>query len=485
VVLVLALVADQAAWASARVPARPLPGRRIDRLVAGATRLFALRGQEVVTFDDAGQSLQRCGNLAAPPEREARAPIGAPDAEEVLRAAGLPDDDSTPEAEDALEDEGLGPRRRTTPAPELGVEARALAATRASDTVWIATSAGVFRGDGAGCAPAGLAGRDLILVASSGDVVVSASEDLLFRREWSADLAHEEEHGRQEPPETADGASSTFTVAAGLTTRPRALAVGAAGEAIVADDDGVLVVDASGEPARILDRPSDAVAVCDGMTAVLASDGVYTWRPGVPPTRAGDRPPARALVCGRGAAERWIATGLGIWTSSDGARWVERRETLGRSIAAAAVLGDRLWLAAEDGLIAVDAMGATDERATAPTETATAERGDPPADPGLQALRTRRWVAPTVPWPWLTAMVGAEETPLRRAYTFMVLLTFPLGRAGGRRADPTALAAELVERDRALAQEQTDLRTAARGGDEDDEIDARLAAVQQEREALR
>jgi hypothetical protein len=487
-VLVLFLVADQTAWASARAPARPLLGRRIDRLVAGATRLFAMRGQEVVTFDDAGQPVQRCGNLAAPPEREARASIGAPDAEEVLRAAGLPDDDSTPEAEDALEDEGLGPRRRTRQSPELGVEARAVAATHAADAVWIATSSGVFRDDGSGCAPAGLAGRDLFLVASSGDVVVSASEDLLFRRELSAEGPQEpyEEPGQQEPPETAEGASSTFTVVAGLTTRPRALAVGAAGEAIVADDDGVLVVDAGGVPARILDRPSNAVAVCDGMTAVLASDGVYSWRPGVPPTRVGDRPPARALACGRGAAERWIATGLGTWTSADGARWVERRETLGRSIAGAAVLGNRLWLAAEDGLIAVDAIGVTDEPSTEPAaEMATSESGDSPADPGLPALRTRRWVAPTVPWPWLTAMVGAEETPLRRVHTFMVLLTFPLGRAGGRRADPTALAAELVERDRALGQEQADLRAAARGDDEGDEIDARLAAVRQEREALR
>ena len=56
-------------------------------------------------------------------------------------------------------------------------------------------------------------------------------------------------------------------------------------------------------------------------------------RSGAPPARVGDRPPARTLSCGPTIGERWIATGVGVWSSSDGATWVERTEMLGRSVA--------------------------------------------------------------------------------------------------------------------------------------------------------
>ena len=136
------------------------------------------------------------------------------DADEALRAAGLPDDDSTPEAEEALEDEGLGPKRRTRPQPEAdaGILPHALAASEASDVVWIATSSGVFRGDETGCLPAGLDGRDLLLVAAAGGAVVAATDDLLFKRWPEVDRASDE--GK-------DDDSATFTVVAGLNERPR------------------------------------------------------------------------------------------------------------------------------------------------------------------------------------------------------------------------------------------------------------------------
>jgi len=71
-------------------------------------------------------------------------------------------------------------------------------------------------------------------------------------------------------------------------------------------------------------------------------------------------------------------------------------------------------------------------------------------------------------------MLGTERTPVRHAWSVMLLLTFPLGRLDGRRGDSTALAHALVERDGAMAAEQADLRGAAPGGDE---VDARLAAL--------
>ncbi len=464
--LLIALGCGPAARAATRAAVDPLPGRRIDRLVAGPTRLFALRGGEVVTFDGGGQALGHCGGFAAPPERDARAAIGAPDAEEVLRSAGLPDDDSTPDADDALADEGLGPRRRTRPVPDVGIVPRALTAMPTADRVWIATSSGIFRGDETGCAPMGLGGRDLLAVAAADGVVIAASEDLLFRRDTDPD---DDDH------DDGDG-GATFTVVGGLPSRPRALAVGADGEAIVADDDGVSVVGPDNTSTRILDRPTDAIAVCDGVAAVLASDGVYAWSRGAPPARVGDRPPARTLSCGPTIGERWIATGVGVWSSSDGATWVERTEMLGRSVADAAILGDRLWLAADEGLIA---LGASPAVAGAPGPAAW-RAGGTPLDPALPALATRRLLTPTIPWPWVTAAFGTERTPDRHAWTAMVLLTFPFGR-GGRRVDPTPLANEMVRRDLALAIEQMDLRAAPPG----EETDARLAAVQEEREALR
>jgi hypothetical protein len=481
-ILTLILAQSPAAWSAARPVADAVPGRRIDRLVAGSTRLFAVRGGQVVTFDEGGQPIGRCGGFAAAPQREPQPRIGAPDAEEVLRAAGLPDDDSTPEAEDALADERMGPPRPAPRTSPTGVVPRALAAVPAADAIWIATSSGIFRGDESGCEAAGLAGRDLVAVAASDRVVIAASDDLLFRREAAQDDDEGRDEGRDKRPDDdgrdddEDDGGATFLVAAGLTTRPRALAVEADGEAIVADDDGISIVGPENSSTRILDRATDALAVCGGVAAALSSDGVYTWSPGVPPARVGDRPPAHALACGRTAAERWIATGLGVWTSADGSSWIERVETLGRSVAGSAVVGDRLWLAADDGLVALDLSAPPDLEGTPAAGGAVgASTGG-----GWAALPTRRWLAPAIPWPWVTAALGAERTPVRQVWTVMVLLTFPLGRLITR-IDPTSLADELVRRDQALVVEETDLRAAPH----DDEVDARLAALRQEREALR
>jgi hypothetical protein len=457
-----------AARGPAGLPADPSPSRRIDRLVAGDGRLFALRGDEVVTFDGLGQQLGRCSAFAAPPPHADRTPLGAPDPEEVLQAAGLPDDDSTQDAEDALADEGLGPARRPQPLPPPGIEPRDLSAAPGAEVVWVATSSGVFRGDENGCAPAGLAGRDLVAVAATNGVVLAASEDLLFRREAPGGEESDDGSG-------AEDAGATFTVAAGLTSRPRALAVGADGQAIVADDDGVSIIGRDDTATRVLDRAADAIAVCGGVAAVLSSDGVYAWRPGGAVARLGDRPPARFLACGPTADARWIATGLGVWTSADGATWTERPELLGRSVAGAAWTGDRLWLAVDGGLVALDSGGEPRGGWSAGAAPGGGLSG------GWSALPTRRLKAPLIPWPWVTAMLGSERTPDRHAWSVMVLLTFPLGRAAGQRVDPTALSSELVRRDVALAAEEIDLLAAP----PNDEVDARLAAIRREREALR
>ncbi|HEX3905575.1 MAG TPA: hypothetical protein VH853_22310 [Polyangia bacterium] len=430
----------------------------VERIAAAADHLYALGGGEVLTFDGEGHPLGRCAGFTAPPQAERRAPLGAPDAEEALRAAGLPDgDDSTPEAEDALEDEGLGLRRRARKQLDGGVIPRALASNGRSGGIWIATSSGLFLGDEDGCRPAGLDGRDLLLVAANGEAVVGATEDLLFRR--------------------AGDDAATFTVAAGLVERPRALALEADGAALVADDEGVLLFTGAGEAERILDRPTDALVVCGDAALALADDGVYRWTAGAAPVRTADRPPVRAIACGPAPGARWIATGLGVWTSPDGVTWTERTETLGSSVAGAATVGERTWLAIDNGLSAIDLTSVQSDRPRA-------NRSFPigaPAAPGFAPLRPPRLVAPALPWPQVTAMFGAQRTIDRHVWELMLLLTFPLERAAGRRVDPTLVAAERARRDGALAGEEIEL-SAARG---DGERAARLDAVLNEREALR
>ena len=451
----------------------------LDQVVGGANRLFALSGAEVRTFDGEGETLGRCARFAPPPQKERRAALGGLDTEETLRAAGLPDDDSTPEAEEALVDEGLGPKRRTGPQPlsDTGILPHALATSEATDFVWIATSSGVFRGDENGCFPAGLDGRDLLLVAAAGGAVVAATDDLLFKRSPEVNPVTNDSNDSNDD-------SATFTIVAGLTARPRALALGADGAAIVADDDGVLVIGGDGTTARILDRPTEAVTVCGGVALALADDGVYRWTPGTPPVLTSDRPPVRGIACGPPGEARWIATGLGVWTSPDGATWTERTETLGRRVAGAAILGERIWLAIESGLIAFDPTAEQHARRSTGRSIVRAETAA-----GVAPLPTRHLVAPTLPWPEVTALFGTARTPDRRSWQVMMLLTFPLGRAAGRHGDPTVVAAESARRDQALAREQVDLATGADTND-DDALDdgerrARLDSVRQEREALR
>jgi hypothetical protein len=158
-VLALAAVLAGASRAAAHPLGATTISQPVDGLVAGADRLFVLAGGEVRTLDALGRTLARCAAFAAPPRAERHPPVGARDTDEVLRAAGVPDDDSTPEAAEALEDEGLARHPSRLPLADVGVVPRRLAA--GTSKVWIATSSGVFLGDETGCRTAGLDGRDL------------------------------------------------------------------------------------------------------------------------------------------------------------------------------------------------------------------------------------------------------------------------------------------------------------------------------------
>jgi hypothetical protein len=442
------------------------PSERITSIAAGAHQLFALRANTVVTFDAGGHEIARCPRFEAPiPTRQPAVAVGPIDAQELLRLAGLPDDDfQTPEAEEVLAAEGLAPRRRHGAAPSVSTAptlAHALAASAAANDVWIATSAGLYRGRDGACARVALPGRDVVAVAAVGGAVVAATEDLLWR--------------------STDG-GGTFRVVAGMVARPRALAIVDDQRTLVATDDAVIEIGPHGVVRAVLDRGGAALAVCDGLALAFTSDGAWTWRWDEAAERVGDRPPARTLACG-GQAARFIAAGDGLYTSADAATWRERRAGAGRPVAAAAAIGNRIWLAADDGLVALD------ERVMVPAGEA-ARTSPLPSLPSLPPLPTRRLLEPVFPWPQLTLVFTAQHTPLRDGWSLVALVVFRLGRVAAARAEGGRLAADLVQRDAALAAHEMELATAPTepthtAHTADTARAAQLRAIRQEREALR
>jgi hypothetical protein len=449
-VLALAFASAPSAGAS--------PTNRLSDLAAGATRLFALRANTVVTFDASGREIARCSRFdAPPPPATAPPPARGVDAEEALRLAGLPDDDTeTAEAEDLLDDEGLTPRRRRRGiAADAPIVAHALAASTAGDDVWIATSDGLYRGSSGRCTRVALAHRDTVVVAVAGDAVAAATDELLWR--------------------SHDG--GPFRIAAGVAARPRALAMLDDQHTLVATDDAVLEIGPYGITRTVLDHGADALAVCGGSAVALASDGTWTWTGDDTPQRVGDRPPARTLTCGDGRAARFVAGGDAVFVSADGSTWRERTAPPGRAVNAVATLAGRIWVTAGDDLIPLGG---------APSPASVAPALAPPSPtapmPALAPLPTRRLTGATFPWPQLTLVFAGQRTPLREGWSLVVLVGFHLGRSPISAADRRHLAAELLRRDAELAAEERELAAPGAG---DNSRGARLRAVRQEREALR
>jgi hypothetical protein len=443
---------------------------RITEVAAGRSHLFAIEDNAVVALDAGGRPLGRCarftalaldasvasvaGDLAPASARSndldgpSGAGIGAPDPEDILRAVGLPADDfDSSQAEAVLDGAGLQPiRPRRTSVPDPAVEVRALAADPARDDVWIATSAGLYRGDAGGCAARALAGRDVHLVATGGNLVAAASDALLWR---------------------FDSTTGVLAGVTGLSSTPHALALSREGQILVADDEGLLAVDPDGSATRLIDTPVDAVVSCADRNAALARDGVYIWRAGERPTRTADRPPARRLACGPTTAARWLATGIGVWVSDDGTAWSDLPGWRGLSIAAAVAVGRQLWVVCDGVLVTVEGP---------PPTAALGLRVAPP--PLLPAERN---LLALLPWPRVAVVLAGQRTETRSGWSAVLLLTFPLGgRQRGR-----SVSAERTRRDAALAAEEASLAHLAVGHDEDDERAARLRALRQEREALR
>jgi len=430
---------------------------RIEKVVGAANRLAVLGAQAVTIFDGEGRLLGRCAAAFSPPVRTLRRPIGNLDPDEALALAGLADDDDSTDAEDALSDEGIRPafrRRRAFAAQLPPLSAHDVTILPAGEAAFIATTDGVYRASADGCASAGLGGHDVVAVAAGNDAVAVATETLLWRM---------------------DAAASVMMVAGGLPHRPRALAVADGGRIFVADDEGVLEAAPGGPPVRKLARPTEALAYCGGQLLVLADDGVYV-ESSATLVRAGDRPPIRMLACGGSSGSRFLAAGVGLWTSNDGRSWSQHPGAVGQSVASAAMAGERVWAAVSGELVLlVDGSPRPIEREP---------RLQPLAKSGVSSrgLLARTALTPSAfPWPRLTLAFAADQTPVRARWSVLLLLTFPLERRLASGPAPAELGAELAQRDAALAEEQTALT--ARGADE--EAAARSRALDQERTALR
>jgi hypothetical protein len=452
------VASGSAAQAARRTRAFHEPEADIRQLTAGPGAVYAIRGGEVQTFDERGAVIARCRRFAAPPPPIRHALAGAPDAAETLHASGFPEDDSTLAAEELLEDEGPPPRRRELAqiGPTGPLSPQALAADEGG--VWIATSDGLFRGGSGGCRRVALAGHDLVAVATDGTTVAAASRELLFRGE------------------VGPIGMVAFGPPMALTDAPRALAVDRQSGVLIAGDGGLLRLGAGGEVARLLDRPTEALAACGSAVLALTDDAVVLWD-GLRAARVAPRPPVKVVACGADPQPGWIAGGVGVWTSTDATVWTEHPAALGLDIQGVACLAGTLWVAGEDGL--------------APLQPRPWANGRPDGlpRPGPEPLPVRRH-SPRAPGPWrlpiVTAAILVEQTPVRRTVTGMLLFTLPWDRAPGHAGDASDVAAQALRQDAVLARAEVALAQAAADTPEPtaaDEAAARLAAVREEREA--
>ena len=219
--------------------------------------------------------------------------------------------------------------------------AHTLAASASENDVWIATSAGLYRGRDGACARVALPGRDVIAVAAVGGAVAAATDDLLWR--------------------STDG-GGTFRVVAGMVARPRALAIVDEQRTLVATDDAVIEIGPHGAMRAVLDRGGAALAVCDGARARLRERRRLDLARGTRPPNASaiGRPRGRspaATEAARVSSRRATACSRPPTGRPGG----NARAVAGRTAAAAAI-GNRIWLAADDGLVALDEIATIDLR---------------------------------------------------------------------------------------------------------------------------
>jgi hypothetical protein len=365
--LALAALVTVSAAREARADLRTVLAGRATAVVAAADGVAVIRDGEVALLDGDARLVAACRGESAWTARPRRPDGTALSAEEVLDEAGFPAEDESIEAEDALDDEGIEPSTRRRAVEATSGAPQALAIAGAADGVWIGTADGLWRLDARSraCAPVGLGGQELTLVAAAGATVVAISDATVWR---------------------SRDAGVSFEVAAVLVSRAHALALPENGEtALVADEEGVVAIGGARRFRRVLEERVDALATCGAGVVALADSGVVRLDENDAPVAIGQRPPARALACAQ-IEPTLLAAGVGVWSSADGARWREDELTLGRSFSAVARAAGQTWLAGDDALFVLAPAAAKGEAvsavADAPPPRLTFERR-PPAWAGL------------------------------------------------------------------------------------------------------
>ena len=387
------------------VAAGPGAGRaaRTDHhLVAGRAALFALRGNTVVTFDGGGREIARCPRFEAPPRaRQRGARRRAVDADAALSLAGL----ARRRLPDAGSRRGAGRRRARRPATARarrggGTVVRALAAVGVADDVWIATSAGLYRGRDGACARVALAGRDVIAVAAAA------------APSWPR-------------PTTCCGERPTVRPLAG---RRRADAEAASarggrrGAQLRRDDDGVIEIGPYGvRGACWIGRRGDRRVRRRGARARARRRLVLdAGRAAGARRRSAARAGARVR---RGTSARFVATGDGLYTSHDGATWI-RAASKGVAGSLPAPRGRRPpagWRSTTGGRARSGLSARVAVATLAPT-------------PALAPLDTGRLLAPAAPWPQVSLVFAAQRTPLTIRLVGRRAVRVPAGARGRWRA---------------------------------------------------
>jgi hypothetical protein len=388
--------------AEARAELRTVLAGRATAVVAAGDGVAVVREGEVALLDANGRLVATCRGESAWTARRHRVDGTALAAEEVLDEAGFPDEDESIEAADVLDDEGIEPPSRHRPVEATSGAPRALAIAGAADGVWIGTSDGLWRLDAhdRSCAPVGLGGQELTLVAAAGATVVAISDTTVWR---------------------SRDAGVSFEVAAVLDARAHALALAADGETtLVADEEGVVALGDARRFRRVLEERVDALATCGAGVVALAESGVVRIDadPDDDASRAlGPRPPARALACAPAEAALF-AVGVGLWSSADGARWREDDLTLGRSFSAVARAAGRTWLAGDDALFVLAPAAERAEAALAISDAPPPRLALPHEPPAWAGLLPRVAIA----------FDGWTESTGVAGWRLWVLLTVSLGQ---------------------------------------------------------
>jgi hypothetical protein len=351
----------------ARAELRTVLAGRATGVVAAGDGVAVLREGEVALLDADGRLVGGCRHESATAGGPTRPDGTMLSAEEVLGEAGFSDEDESIEAADLLDDEGIEPPSRRRPVGATSGAPRALSLAGTPDAVWIGTADGLWRLDvrDRACAPVGLGGHELALVAATGATVVALADATVWR--------------------SRDGGMS-FEIAAVLSSAAHALALAPDGETVlVADDDGVVALDAGRGLRRVLAGRVDALAACGADVVALAEDTVVRIGDAGATSVVGPRPPVRALACAIADGSGLVAAGVGVWSTADGTRWREEPVGLGRSFSAIASAAGRAWLAGDDALFAFAPPAETDAPLTVedtPPPRLALER-QPPAWAGL------------------------------------------------------------------------------------------------------